>query len=191
MDAVREHVIAGAFDDTVLGPDRHTQVSVNADRHLVAGGPRIHSGLTGRKMQVDNYGDYARHSSSALSGKDPFRIDRLGTYAARYAAKNIVAAGLAHEAEVQISYGIGRAEPISLRVQTFGTGTEPDDALTARLAAWMDLTPRGILTAFGMRDVLIEKPGPHFEPLAVYGQMGRIDLDTPWERTHKAGELTG
>jgi S-adenosylmethionine synthetase len=170
--------------------DGETRIFVNPEGPVIGGGPAAHSGLTGRKTGIDTYGEYARHSGAALSGKDPFRVDRVGAYGARYAAKNVVAAGLAKECEVQLSYTIGSAEPVSVRVRTFGTGGELDDSkLAERLSAVFDFRLGRIVRDLGLQNLPREHDGSFYRKLAVYGHMGRIDLDVPWERTDKAGEL--
>jgi S-adenosylmethionine synthetase len=150
------------------------------------GGPAVHSGLTGRKSDVDTYGEFGRHSGSALSGKDALRIDRVGAYAARYAAKNIVAADLASECEVQLCYTIGLARPVSILVDTFGTGTRSDEDLTGLVKKHFDFRLAGILKAFDVRNLPSLHQGKFYRLLAVYGQMGRDDLSLPWEATDKA-----
>jgi S-adenosylmethionine synthetase len=136
-----------------MQPDVKTQIFVNPDGPYILGGPAIHSGLTGRKNAIDTYGEYARHSGAALSGKDPTRIDRVGAYAARYAAKNVVVAGLAEECEVQLSYSIGLAKPVSIQVQTFGTGRLSDERIAALIEkhfdfVWRDLSSSSICVTF-------------------------------------------
>jgi S-adenosylmethionine synthetase len=188
-DDLIEQVIEPVLTKEQIQPDERTQLFVNPEGLQIGGGPGMHSGLTGRKTGIDTYGEYARHSGAALSGKDPLRIDRVGAYAARYAAKNVVAAGLAKECEVQLSYTIGAARPISLRVRTFGSGELDDKALAERLTNAIDFRLGSIV-----RDMRLQKLpseiGNFYQRLAVYGQMGRIDLDVPWERTDKAGALT-
>ena len=151
----------------------------------------MHSGLTGRKNDVDTYGEYARHSGNALSGKDPMRIDRVGAYAARYAAKNVVAAGLAEECEVQLSYSIGFARPVSIQVETFGTGKLSDEELAALVERHFDFRLAGILRDFNLRHLPALHKGRFYRKLAAYGQVGRLDLDLPWEVTDKAEILQG
>jgi len=154
-----EVVIQPVFAEETVRPDAHTLIRINPEGVIKGGGPLLHTGLTGRKHGVDTYGGFARQGSAALSGKDPLRVDRTGAYAARYAAKNIVAAGLATHCEVQISYTIGLARPVSLRVETFGTGRLPDDALAQRLMRWFDFRPGGIVRSFGLRDVVTQWGG--------------------------------
>jgi S-adenosylmethionine synthetase len=148
----------------------------------------VHSGLTGRKTGIDTYGEFARHSGAALSGKDPMRIDRVGAYAARHAAKNVVAAGLARECEVQLSYTIGVAKPVSLRVRTFGTGAVGERELASRVDQAFDFRLGGIVRDLGLKKLSSAKEG-FFRRLAVYGHMGREDFDVPWERTDKVDAL--
>jgi S-adenosylmethionine synthetase len=180
--AITEHVILPALATRSLTTDSGTRIFVVSEPGLAAGGPTLHSGLTGRKTAVDTYGDFARHGGSALSGKDPLRIDRMGAYAARYAAKNIVAAGLASECEVQLSYGIGQATPVSLNVDSFGTAQVSDAELTRRVAAAFDFRPGAILERFALREKLAGGTFA-FLPTATYGHMGREDLGVPWETT--------
>jgi S-adenosylmethionine synthetase len=183
---IRETVIKPAFAGEELQPDDRTLIFVNPLEHLMVGGPAVHSGLTGRKTDVDTYGEYARHSGNALSGKDPLRIDRVGAYAARYAAKNVVAAGLAEECEVQLSYSIGLSRPVSVQVETFGTGKYSDDDLSALVERHFDFRLGSILRDFNLRQLPARHKGRFYRNLAVYGQVGRTDLDLPWEATDKA-----
>jgi S-adenosylmethionine synthetase len=150
------------------------------------GGPSVHAGLTGRKNAIDTYGEYSRHSGAALSGKDPTRIDRIGAYAARYAAKNVVAAGLADECEVQLSYSIGLARPVSIQVETFGTGKIPDEAITTLLEQHFDFRLVGIIRQFKLRVLPSLMQGGFYQKLAAYGHVGRMDMGLPWEVTDKA-----
>jgi S-adenosylmethionine synthetase len=157
---------------------------VNVGDPYVTGGPSRHAGLTGRKNGIDTYGEYARQSGAALSGKDPSRVDRIGAYVARYAAKNAVAAGLADRCEVHLAYAIGQPQPISLAVDTFGSGRVSDDDIAERLAGSIDFRPLALAKRFRLRE-LPARAGPKgfFRPLAVYGHVGRSDLDLPWEQT--------
>jgi len=157
------------------------QVAINPEGPVVGGGPALHAGLTGRKNDIDTYGEFARHSGAALSGKDPLRIDRSGAYAARHAAKQIVAAGLASQCELQLSYSIGHARPLSVRVETFGTGKVDDGELERRVAQHFDFRPAAIARRFGLQRLPRREHG-FYRQLAVYGQIGREDLDAPWER---------
>jgi S-adenosylmethionine synthetase len=145
--------------------------------------------LTGRKNAVDTYGEYSRHSESALSGKDPSRIDRVGAYAARYAAKNVIAAGLAQACEVHLAYSIGISRPVSVQVDTFGTGSIPDTEITTRILDQFDFRPAGIIRAFNLRYQPQLFRGVFYRRLAVYGQVGRMDIGLPWESTDKAALL--
>ncbi|MEW6659368.1 MAG: methionine adenosyltransferase [Thermodesulfobacteriota bacterium] len=188
-DDIREAVILPAFADEAIRPDDKTLISVNPIENLMIGGPSVHSGLTGRKNDVDTYGDYSRQSANALSGKDPLRIDRIGVYAARYAAKNVVAAGLAEECEVQLSYSIGFARPVSLQVETFGTGSKSDGEIAALLARHFDFRFAAILRDFSLRHLPSLHKGGFYRKLAAYGQVGRVDLPLPWEATDKAEVL--
>jgi S-adenosylmethionine synthetase len=169
-------------------PDENTRIFINPGGARIGGGPAVHSGLTGRKTGIDTYGGFARHSGAALSGKDPMRIDRVGAYIARYAAKNVVAAGIARECEVQLSYTIGVASPVSLRVRAFGTGTIDDAEIATRLEDVIDFRLGGIVRHLNLKNLsAVSKDG--YRQLAVYGHMGRTDLDMPWERTDKADAL--
>ena len=188
-DDLMEHVVRPVLKAEKLPADEHTHIFVNPEGSLIGGGPSAHSGLTGRKTGIDTYGEYARHSGAALSGKDPLRIDRVGAYAARYAAKNLVAAGLARECEVQLSYAIGQARPASLRVRAFGTGQVDDEELTRRLQDAMDLRLGAVVRDFRLQHLPRERKDGFYRSLAVYGHMGREDADAPWERTDKADAL--
>jgi S-adenosylmethionine synthetase len=170
--------------------DPKTGIFVNPEGPLIGGGPVAHSGLTGRKTGMDTYGAYARHSGAALSGKDPLRVDRVGAYAARYAAKNVVAAGLAQECEVQLSYSIGIAHPVSVRARTFGSSGHLDEGeLAERLTKSIDFRLGGIVRDLGLARLPHEHHRSFYQRLAVYGHMGRTDLDVPWERTDKVEAL--
>jgi S-adenosylmethionine synthetase len=183
---VIENVVNPVFSDEGTQPDSNTQIFVNPDGPVVVGGPAIHSGLTGRKNAIDTYGEYARHSGAALSGKDPTRIDRIGAYAARYAAKNVVVAGLADECEVQLSYTIGLARPVSIQVQTFGTGRLPDDRIAALVEAHFDFRLAAIIRHFNLRHLPSTIKGGFYRRLAAYGHVGRMDIGAPWEVTDRA-----
>ncbi len=158
------------------------RIFVNPTGRFVVGGPQGDSGLTGRKIIVDTYGGYARHGGGAFSGKDPTKVDRTGAYAARYIAKNIVAAGLARKCEVQIAYAIGVAKPVSVLVDTFGTATIPEEEIQKKVLALVDLRPAALIERFNLRR-------PIYRKLASYGHMGREDLHTPWEETDLAEKL--
>ena len=184
-----EQVIHPVFAEEGIGLDDETRININPEGMILEGGPAVHAGLTGRKNSDDTYGGFSRHSSAGLSGKDPSRIDRIGAYAARHAAKNIVAAGLAEECEVQLSYSIGRTQPVGLRIETFGTGRLDDEALRNRVAEIFDFRPGGIIRRFRLRTLPQEYHGSFYRQLAVYGHMGRLDLATPWEATDATAEL--
>jgi S-adenosylmethionine synthetase len=185
---ITETVIGPIFQEEKIKPDKKTRIFLNPDG-VFLGGPLHHSGLTGRKNAVDTYGEYSRHSGDALSGKDPFRIDRVGAYAARYAAKNVVAARLATECEVMLTYSIGLTRPVSLQVQTFGTGKLDDAKLAELLEEHFDFRLAGILRAFELRHLPGLTPDGFFQWLAAYGHVGRDDLELPWEKTDKAEML--
>jgi S-adenosylmethionine synthetase len=188
-DDLRQHVIEPVFLDEAIRPDAKTHFFVNPDGLFIVGGPSRHSGLTGRKNAIDTYGEYSRHSESALSGKDPGRIDRVGAYAARYAAKNVVAAGLADECEVELSYSIGLARPVSVQVETFGTGHLSDELIAVRLKEVFDFRPGGIIQMFDLRYLPQLFRGGFYRRLAAYGHIGRMDIGLPWEKTDKAAAL--
>lgn len=190
-DDLVQTVIEPGFADEPVRPDNDTRIFVNPGGQFFTGGPTTHSGLTGRKNAIDTYGEFARHSGAALSGKDPTRIDRVGAYAARYAAKNVVAAGLADECEVQLSYTIGLAKPVSVQVETFGTGSVADETIARRIERRIDFRPAGIIRTFALRHLPSTRPGGFYRRLAAYGHMGRMDLDPPWEATDRAPELAG
>ncbi len=185
-DDIRQQVIDVAFAEEAIRPDARTKIYVNPVDHIMVGGPAVHSGLTGRKNAIDTYGEYSRQSGAALSGKDPLRIDRVGAYAARYAAKNIVAAGLAQECEVQLSYSIGRSRPVSIQVETFASGKIPDSKIAKLLEKHFEFRLAGILRDFNLRFLPAMRPSGFYRKLAAYGHVGRQDLDLPWEATDKA-----
>ncbi|MGB5426969.1 MAG: methionine adenosyltransferase [Gammaproteobacteria bacterium] len=187
-DDLISEVIEPVLAEEQYKADQKTTIFINHGGPRIGGGPSVHSGLTGRKTGIDSYGEYSRHSGAALSGKDPMRIDRVGAYAARYAAKNIVAAGLASECEVQLSYSIGIAKPVSLRVRTFGSGKLVNKELASRLEDIFDFRLGAIVRDLGLKTRSAENGG-FYQKLAVYGHMGRIDLDVPWEATDKAEKL--
>jgi S-adenosylmethionine synthetase len=189
-NAMRELVVAPAFRDEPLAPDASCKIHVNPGGPYLVGGPAKHSGLTGRKTGIDTYGEYARQSGAALSGKDPSRIDRIGAYAARHAAKSVVAAKLAERCEVHLAYAIGVARPISVSIDTFGTGRKNDAEVAARISKSFDFRPAAIEERFGLRERAASAGTVgYFRALAVYGQVGRLDLDLPWERTDAAEAL--
>jgi S-adenosylmethionine synthetase len=181
-DAVRQVVRQLERAALAAGPDRETRIVVNAEGPWLVGGPARDAGHTGRKTQVDTYGGWARHGGSALSGKDPGRIDRAATYAARHAASNVVAAGLAAECELMLSYAIGQPEPTTVSVRTFGTGVLPDAQLSAVVREVFDLRPAGIARRLRLWTLPRERGGRFYRELAVGGQVGRTDLDLPWEQ---------
>jgi S-adenosylmethionine synthetase len=186
---IRNAVIEPSFRDEAVQPDERTKFFVNPEGVLMVGGPAVHSGLTGRKNASDLYGEYSRYSGSALSGKDPLRIDRVGNYAARYAAKNVVAAGLADDCEVQLSYSIGFSRPVSIQVDTFDTGRIPDQEILALVKKTFDFRLGAIIKEFDLKNLPSRTKGGFYRRLAVYGQVGRTDMDLPWERTDRAAEL--
>lgn len=181
-DGVMEEIIKPVIPDAWVG--KNTHYHINPTGRFEIGGPMGDCGLTGRKIIVDTYGGAARHGGGAFSGKDPSKVDRSAAYACRYVAKNIVAAGLAERCEIQVSYAIGVAEPTSISVHTFGTGSISDAELTVLIREHFDLTPYGIVT---MLDLL----RPIYRQTAAYGHFGREDIDLSWERTDKADALKG
>jgi S-adenosylmethionine synthetase len=184
-----KEVVLPTFSDLVVQPDAETRFLVNPTGKFVVGGPQGDSGLTGRKIIVDTYGGYSRHGGGAFSGKDPTKVDRSAAYAARYVAKNIVAAGLADKCEVQLSYAIGVARPTSVLVETFGTGKVDDETLLDLVLAHFELRPAGIIQTFNLQRVASERGGRFFQDVAAYGHFGRTDLDLPWEKTDKVDAL--
>lgn len=185
-DDIKEAVIDTIFLDEKIQPDEKTRIFINPDGPFILGGPSVHSGLTGRKNAIDTYGEYSRHSGAALSGKDPLRIDRVGAYAARYAARNIVSAGLADECEVQLSYSIGIARPVSIQVETFGTGRISDDDIAEIIERHFEFRLAGILKQFNLRYLPSLIKGGFYRKLASYGHVGRMDIGLPWELSDKA-----
>ncbi len=177
---VREQIINAVIPADLM--DAQTKIFVNPTGRFVIGGPMGDAGLTGRKIIVDTYGGMARHGGGAFSGKDPTKVDRSAAYAARYVAKNIVAAGLADRFEVQIAYAIGVARPLSLFVETFGTGKISDEEIIALIHQHFDLRPAGIIQALDLRR-------PIYQPTAAFGHFGRTDIDLPWERLDKVDVL--
>ncbi|GAA6616337.1 methionine adenosyltransferase [Scytonema sp. NUACC26] len=182
-------VVEPVFVDIDVQPDDETRFLVNPTGKFVIGGPQGDSGLTGRKIIVDTYGGYSRHGGGAFSGKDPTKVDRSAAYACRYVAKNIVAAGLAEKCEVQLSYAIGVARPVSIMVDTFGTGKVEDDTLLELVKQHFELRPAGIIDCFNLRNLPNERGGRFYQDIAAYGHLGRNDLDLPWERLDKVETL--
>ena len=178
--AIMEHVIRPVVPAHLWTDE--TKVYINPTGRFVLGGPAGDTGLTGRKIIVDTYGGYARHGGGAFSGKDPSKVDRSACYAARYVAKNIVAAGLADKCEVALAYAIGVAQPVSVQVDTFGTGKLGDDVLSAQVAKLFDLSPDGIIHTLNLRR-------PIYRQTAAYGHFGRTDIDLPWEHTDRVEDL--
>lgn len=177
---IMTYVISAVLPKELL--DENTKYFINPTGRFVVGGPQGDSGLTGRKIIVDTYGGYARHGGGAFSGKDPTKVDRSGAYAARYIAKNIVAAGLAKRCEVQLAYAIGVANPVSVRVDTFGTGTVSEEKLALVVPQVFQLTPAGMIQ-------MLDLQKPQYRKLAAYGHMGREDLGVVWERRDKVDAL--
>ena len=177
---IRELVIDAVIPQELM--DENTKVFINPTGRFVVGGPQGDSGLTGRKIIVDTYGGYARHGGGAFSGKDPTKVDRSAAYAARYIAKNIVAAGLAEKCEIQLAYAIGVAKPVSVRVDTFGTGKVAEDKLAEVIPTIFNLTPDGIIEMLNLRR-------PQYRKVAAYGHFGREDLNVVWERKDKVQAL--
>jgi S-adenosylmethionine synthetase len=179
-EMVTEHVIMQVLPEELV--DDRLKVYVNPTGRFVIGGPMGDSGLTGRKIIVDTYGGMGRHGGGAFSGKDPTKVDRSAAYAARWAAKNVVAAGLAERCEIQVAYAIGVAHPLSVNVETFGTGAIADEKIAQLVLEYFDLRPGAII-----RDLDLRRP--LYQQVAAYGHFGRSDLNLPWEQTNKAEAL--
>ncbi|RAI09957.1 MAG: methionine adenosyltransferase [Candidatus Melainabacteria bacterium] len=186
---IRQNVIDFVFKNERIKPDENTIILVNPSGRFVIGGPQGDAGVTGRKIIVDTYGGYSRHGGGAFSGKDPTKVDRSAAYAARYVAKNIVKAGLAEKCEIELAYAIGVAEPISVLVDTFGTGKISDEDLAELVNNNFDLRPVGIIKKFDLRNLPAKNGGKFYQKLAAYGHMGRTDIEVPWEETDKAEAL--
>ena len=177
---LKKKVIQPIIPSSML--DQHTKYFINPSGHFVIGGPEADSGLTGRKIIVDTYGGYSRHGGGSFSGKDPTKVDRTAAYAARYVAKNVVYAGLAERCEIQLAYAIGVAHPVSVFIDTFGTGILPDEQISDKVLQVFDFRPAAIIEAFDLRR-------PIYKQTAAYGHFGREDLDLPWEKTDLAAKL--
>jgi S-adenosylmethionine synthetase len=179
-EAIIEHVIMPVLPEDMVDDD--LKIYVNPTGRFVIGGPQGDAGVTGRKIIVDTYGGMGRHGGGAFSGKDPTKVDRSAAYAARWAAKNVVAAGLADRCEIQVAYAIGVAHPLSINVETFGTGKVPDERIAELINQHFDLRPGAIIRDLGLRK-------PIYRQVSTYGHFGRDDLDLPWERVNKADLL--
>lgn len=186
---LKAYVIQPVFKELGINLDDKTKYLINPSGRFVVGGPHGDAGLTGRKIIVDTYGGYSRHGGGAFSGKDPTKVDRSAAYAARWVAKNIVAAGLAKKCEVQIAYAIGVARPLSVLVTTFGTGKIADDEITALVNEKFDLRPTAIISHFKLNEQPKIAGGRFFQNVAAYGHFGRPDLDLPWEKLDRVEEL--
>jgi S-adenosylmethionine synthetase len=188
-DDMHKHVIAEVFKHFTVKPDADTKYFINPSGRFVIGGPQGDAGLTGRKIIVDTYGGYARHGGGAFSGKDPTKVDRSAAYAARWVAKNIVSAGLADKCEIQLGYAIGVARPMSINVNTWGTGQLSDSELATLVEKTFDLRPAAIIQNFDLQGQPGKNKGRFYRNVAAYGHLGRPDLDLPWERLDKVEAL--
>lgn len=184
-----KRVIHPVLAEETLQIDDRTEIFINPQGAFPKSGPAYHSGMTGRKSASDTYGGYARHNGAALSGKDPSRIDRVGVYAARYAAKNVVAAGLAEECEVQLSYSIGHSSPVSIHVQTFGTGAISDHDIKLRIEKYFDFRIGAIIRDFELRHLPLRYAEGFYSRLPAHGHFVNTQLELPWEKTDKADLL--
>ena len=184
LETLRADILAKVIKPIIPSElfDENTKVYINPTGRFVVGGPQGDTGLTGRKIIVDTYGGYARHGGGAFSGKDPTKVDRSAAYASRYVAKNIVAAGLAEKCEIQLAYAIGVAKPVSVMVDTFGTGVVSDEKIAAAVEKVFDLRPAAIIDTLQLRN-------PIYRNTAAYGHMGRTDIELSWEKTDKADDL--
>jgi len=184
-----EYVIKPVFENYDIKPDENTKYLINPSGRFVIGGPQGDAGLTGRKIIVDTYGGYARHGGGAFSGKDPTKVDRSAAYAARWVAKNIVKAGLASKCEIELAYAIGKAQPVSVLVDTFNTGKISDEELSKIVSSTFDLRPAAIIKQFDLRNLPAKNGGKFYQKLAAYGHVGREDFYIPWEDTKMASIL--
>ena len=186
---LKKHVIAPVFKNDEIKPDETTKYLINPSGKFVIGGPQGDAGLTGRKIIVDTYGGYSRHGGGAFSGKDPTKVDRSAAYACRYVAKNIVAAGIAKKCEVQLGYAIGVAYPVSVFIDTFGTGKISDDEISEIVSKNFDLRPASIIKQFDLRNLPAKNGGDFYRLTASYGHFGRTDIELPWENLDKVADL--
>ncbi|MGF1479191.1 MAG: methionine adenosyltransferase [Cyanophyceae cyanobacterium] len=184
-----KQVVEPVFVDIEVKPDPQTRFLVNPTGKFVIGGPQGDCGLTGRKIIIDTYGGYSRHGGGAFSGKDPTKVDRSASYACRYVAKNIVAAGLADKCEVQVSYAIGVARPVSIMVETFGTHKIAEEKILELTRQHFELRPAGIIQSFALRRLPSQREGRFYQDVAAYGHFGRADLELPWEKLDKVDVL--
>lgn len=184
-----KYVIEPVFANDKIKPDSGTKYLINPSGRFVIGGPQGDAGLTGRKIIVDTYGGYARHGGGAFSGKDPTKVDRSAAYAARWVAKNIVAAGLAEKCEIELAYAIGVSRPVSVLVDTFGTGKVSDEVLSELVNKNFDLRPNAIIKQFDLRNLPAKNGGKFYSRLAAYGHIGRVDFNVPWEEVQMAQKL--